>query len=144
MTDYVTEMMETAGCKTYPRGCTNDDINEYTNYISNDCEGDCEDCTWYDPDEYYPDFTAEKQLEIIKLIIETQGFCGFTNFRDNDKWSISCGFNFPVGPNPAMGINFNPTFRKCETLEQALAQLTTELMNAGELDKEKVAKILNY
>lgn len=91
---------------------------------------------------YIPAFTAEKQPEIIKLIIETQGFCGFTNFRDNDKYSISCGFNFPVGPNPAMGINFNPTFRKCETLEQALAQLTTELMNAGELDKEKVKEIL--
>lgn len=131
MIDYIEQMMETAGV---------DLIVSYPDLFFTEVEND------FSRSQYevqtYPDFTAEKQLELIKLIIETEGFCGFTNFQNNDKWSISCGFNFPVGPNPAKGIDFNPTFRKCETFEQALAQLTTELMNAGELDKEKVKEIL--
>lgn len=131
MINYIEEMMETAGVNLvvkYP----NLNFTEVSNTFTQ---------AQY-AEENYPAFTAEKQLEIIKLIIENNGFCGFTNFRDKDKWSISCGFTFPIGPKPEKGINFNPTFRKCETFDQALAQLTTELINAGELDKKKVKGIL--
>lgn len=153
--DYITEMMETAGVESqyfydvilqdtikpeekFPlRSCTKGEVISY-----------CRDKKYYGyckvnkVIKIYPAFTAEKQLEIIKLIIEKNGFCGFTNFRDKDKWSISCGFTFPIGPKPEKGINFNPTFRKCETFDQALAQLTTELMKAQELDKKKVKGVL--
>lgn len=130
MTNYIEEMMKTAVVEKVLKHhkC---DICPYLKCGRFYCES-----------LQYPDFTPKKQLEIIKLIIETQGFCGFANFLDNDKWSISCGINFPVGPNPIMGINFNPTFRKCETFEQAIAQLTTELMKASVLNKKKVKEIL--
>lgn len=132
MTNHIEEMMETAGVKKQLdvcMRCLKEDICKYCNKKSLGVY-------------VLPDFTTEKQLELIKLIVEIEGFCGFTNLQDKDKWSISCGFNFPIGPNPERGINFNPTFRNCETFSQAVAQLTTELMKAGELDKEKVKRIL--
>ncbi len=132
MTNHIEEMMRTAGCE-YVSSC-------YP--IGADCSQGCNNCE-RNRITYCASFTAEKQLELIKLICETEGFCGFTNFQDENEWSISCGFNFPIGPNPKRGINFNPTFRNCETFEQALAQLTTELMKAGELDKSKVKEILS-
>ncbi len=67
--------------------------------------------SWY-IDEYYPDFTPEKQLEIIKLILE-------------DNYML-------LKPKEKDNLSF----------AQALAQLTTELMKAGGLDKKKVKEIL--
>lgn len=131
MADFITEMMKTAGVETHPMGCTNDDVNEYTNYISNDCEGDYEDCTWYDPDEYYPYFTAEKQLELIKLI----ALFDFEISIDIDKEST---YLFAT-PNTLRGEQISV---ENDDFTQALAQLTTELMKAGELDKEKVKELL--
>lgn len=73
----------------------------------------------------YPDFTPVKQLEIIKLLLnglsEFRGYKGLSN--EYHLW-----FNhFNIGHKDFI---------------QALAQLTTELMKAGELDKEKVKEIL--
>lgn len=131
MTDYIEQMMKTTGCKTHPRGCTNDDINGYTDYISNDCEGDCEDCAWYDPYEYYPDFTAEKQLELIKLI-------GLGDYNISIYKKVEGTISIAVEPN-----TYKYSYSSlAQDFSQALAQLTTELMNAGELDKEKVKEIL--
>lgn len=77
-------------------------------------------------------FTAEKQLELIKLIanqnksvIITSGLvdheAGFLITKDSLAGGI-CVAN--------------------KDFPQALAQLTIELMNAGELDKEKVKEVL--
>lgn len=147
MTNHIEEMMKTAGvearCQTEYGACgckyCQKDYSCKLHRNRADCSYILDGWNF----NYYPSFTAEKQLELIKLICETEGFCGFTNFQDENEWSISCGFNFPIGPNPKRGINFNPTFRNCETFEQALAQLTTELMKAGELDKSKVKEILS-
>ncbi len=66
----IDEMYEKYGVNTHHLGCTNEDIIEDSNglYAQDICEGDCLDCTWYDSDEYYPPFTAEKQLELIKYL----------------------------------------------------------------------------
>ncbi len=89
------------------------------------------------------DFTPEKQLEIIKLIGKVESLLAdeedgisfsFTEDKCKIKYNpytsyynddISCG-------NEVIDYTF----------ENALAQLTTELMKAGELNKEKVKEIL--
>lgn len=71
----------------------------------------------------YPPFTAEKQLELIKLISD------FRLYAMED------------GTYDIRGRYIEVTDTK-GNFSQALAQLTTELMNAGELDKEKVKEVL--
>lgn len=104
MTDYIEEMMRTAGVDYYDRyyNCKNDKEGI--------CDTDC--CFLCDESEEvycYPDFTSAKQLEMIKLI-------GWASPKDIE--------------------------RENQDFTQTLAQLTTELMNAGELDKQKVKEIL--
>ena len=116
MTNHIEEMMRTAGVE------------------KNDCEN-CDqvvniDCLLYGCDKQgFPDFTAEKQLEVIKLI-GSEGLLRMLLMPISKNWEISAGYlgKYEYGSN----IDFN----------QALAELTTELMKAGELDKEKVKGIL--
>ncbi len=99
MTNYIEKMMRTAGVEQYPQEILL-------------------------PNEYeYPDFTAEKQLQIIKLL--------------NDTSDLHCVHNTLSSLTEEEAIEvYNEDFT------QALAQLTTELMNAGKLDKKKVKGIL--
>lgn len=92
--------------------------------VENDCI-DCKASNMIKPD-CASCFTAEKQLKIIKLIGKTTdlhywggGMSSLANNTDED----------------IIGVE-NDDFT------QALAQLTTELMKVGELDKEKIKKIL--
>lgn len=71
----------------------------------------------------YPDFTAEKQLEIIKLLSKKKITIGSD---DGLFW-----FNIS---------GYYPFFKADFT--QALARLTLDLMNDEELDKSKVKEIL--
>lgn len=80
----------------------------------------------------FPKFTAEKQLEIIKLITELTEIHIYTIPYANE------GNKYFVGVTDG---NAHLT-RLNQDFAQALAQLTTELMKAGELDKEKVKEIL--
>lgn len=72
----------------------------------------------------YPSFTADKQLEIIKLIISN------TDLHINRQGMSSLSKDYDL--IEVENSNFS----------QALTQLTTELMDTGELDKEKVKEIL--
>lgn len=67
--------------------------------------------SWY-AEKIYPDFTTEKQNELIKLIAK-----------------------MPNGYK--MEINYGG-----ETLEEALAGLTLKLVETGEIDKNEVRRIL--
>lgn len=121
MTNYIEEMMKMAGVELKIVGCQS--------YIRTDnCDGlSCDSCNWYNTNKCYPNFTAEKQIELLKLIIEDNviGFFKITQGLDKDY------------------ILFYEGCRsQHQDFTQALAQLTTELMNAGELDKEKVKEIL--
>lgn len=140
MTNYINEMMETAEIiKIYDRECEHklqkycDENACYDPYFHPYplCVG-YEKCTqkYKKRIEYYPDFTAEKQLEIIKVIAGNKDF--YIN-KIGSEWELSA-----LTETNLEGIleEHNKDF------PQALAQLTTELMNAGELDKKKVKEIL--
>lgn len=80
----------------------------------------------------YPDFTAEKQLEIIKLIGLERGF----------KIIPNEGYDYMLSEDTYAKYELNKQGYSMTDFTQALANLTTELMNAGDLDKEKVKGIL--
>lgn len=132
MTDYIEEMMKTAGveqkitCK--PQACF-----QVGKFVRDKCPADFKpnkECLkWQEATSArlaYPYFTAEKQLEIIKLM-SSIGF-----FKCIHRPDTSNKYYFGWGNHTIDNKNFT----------QALAQLTTELMKAGELDKEKVKEIL--
>lgn len=90
------------------------------------CIDDNNTCIYW-TELFYPSFTAEKQLEIIKLIAQ-ESILKMLSMPISKSWEIS------VGPSGKYGGNMDFT--------QAIAQLTTELMKLGELDKEKVKEVL--
>ncbi len=116
MINYIEDMMKTAG------------VNTKTVCAELKKEGFyCGTCPIINPTScdkvIYPDFTAEKQLEIIKLLNDTSDFhCAHNNLSSLTEEGAIEVYN--------------------EDFSQALAQLTIELMNAGELDKSKVKEIL--
>lgn len=141
MVNNIEKMMRTAGiepkyedcCKIADKYWNNEELaNEYDtfdNYMNKNCtEGDSgacfSTCKYAYDKKIYPDFTPEKQLEIIKLISKIDGVVYTFDF-DGDWHIVIKNINV-----------FNKDFI------QALAQLTTELMEAGELDKNKVKEIL--
>lgn len=76
-------------------------------------------------------FTAEKQLEIIKLI-------GFSDYSISIYKKGRGAISVAVEPN-----TFKYSYSaRAQDFTKALAELTTELMKANELDKEKVKGIL--
>lgn len=120
MTNYITQMMQTAGISEADMTNNVDDY-EYNHWTTMG----------------YPPFTAEKQLELIKLISTNTIDTPYRNLSfDKDGIDGNWYFGFNVGEkvNAYRAINKDFTY--------ALAQLTTELMNTGELDKEKVKEIL--
>lgn len=114
MTNFIEQMMKTAGVETRPK-CTKKRKCEDYNCINCDKQG-----------YKYPTFTAEKQLELIKLISNKLGTPGI------DIIFFDGTYNFYTG------LRFGSSH---QDFAQALAQLTTKLMKAGELDKEKVREI---
>lgn len=125
MTNHIELMMRTAGveliydCMVEPAEC------KYLYYEQKpDCDKEC------DIGKHFPDFTAEKQLEIIRFLGNTYSF-GISG----SKMCVT-SFDGRVSQHLFYNNEANIGFT------QALAQLTTELMNANELDKSKVKEIL--
>lgn len=125
MINHIEQMMETAGVEKHfgyyechkgrsSLGCPNSDCKV--------CDGIKNLKEVYK----YPVFTAEKQLEIIKLI-----------GKSTDLHYFGYGMSSLSESTDANIIEVEH-----KDFTQALAQLTTELMKAGELDKEKVKEIL--
>lgn len=73
------------------------------------------------------DFTAEKQIELIKMIMKAGSFAGFT--YDAILTSYVLCFNLI---NSQENVDFS----------EALAGLALHLIEAGELDKEEVRRVL--
>lgn len=120
MTNYIEEMMKTADCKKQI-------MCEWTCKDAEKCNASCEH--FETKQDVYPPFTAEKQLEVIKLITQN----GTLSTLQIEYYIKEKDYKLSTYQKVS---NYNQDFT------QALAQLTTELMNAGELDKEKVKGIL--
>lgn len=81
--------------------------------------------------KYFPDFISEKQLKLFLYI------CSCLNYMD-----IEMGLDDDKEYCLIVANTFERFDSEAECFSLALARLTTELINAGELDKEKVKEIL--
>lgn len=78
----------------------------------------------------YPAFTAEKQIELIKILAKDNRLnIAQLDLTGDMRYMVSLGFK--------MEINFGG-----ESIEEALACLALQLLEAGELDKEEVRRVL--
>ena len=136
--NHIEEMMRTAGVEQeeYKYCYWECKKPELENIACNNTQ-----CPYYRHEIYpYPNFTASKQLEIIKLIIELP--YKFVDYAlglgkvDND-YCIEREL-----PTPYESRNCYVCLGRNQDFTQALAELTTELMNTGKLDKNKVKEIL--
>lgn len=127
MTDYIDEMMETAACEE--KRCPNNVYDELCKKY--------EFCNNAPHCKIYPDFTAEKQLEVIKLIL-----CSDDIDELNQYYSeILKAFVFECYSIPELGMRASWRTQN-KDYDLALAELITILMDAGELDKKKVKEVL--
>lgn len=121
MTDYIEEMMKTAGISE----------TDIPNYLSVGAFN-------YWRINGYPDFTAEKQLELIKLLSKNRIGKDYKILEiEQDEIDNLCYFSLTNKDNRCQS-----TYVSNQDFIQALAQLTIKLMNAEKLDKEKVKEIL--
>lgn len=85
----------------------------------------------------YPDFTGAKQLEIIKLILLADNI----DYLEPYYSEIMNSYVFECFSLPELGVRSSWAAQN-KDFALALAELTVMLMNAGELDKQKVKEIL--
>lgn len=129
MTNPIEEMMKTAGVEkiTTCDGCP-ELIEEWCNrscFSYRRLDLDYDECSI--AMACYPEFTAEKQLEIIKLIGKLDLI--ITNSK--------------LGYFMCTGLMQSETFLD-ECFDIVLAKLTNDLMIAGALNKDDVRKVLEY
>lgn len=112
--NHIEELMKTAGVSEYPSEIL------------------------FEGEDIYPNFTAGKQIEIENLILKEIGYLRIDYTKEiPTKIEERYQYNVFGGSFGIHSKNYTGKTRK-----QALAQLTTGLMKAGELDKEKVKEIL--
>lgn len=131
MTDFIKRMMRTAGVQKY--------FNHYKCrkgtsvfgcpvFFCKDCDGTKNLKKVYT----YPDFTADKQLELMMLIVEQHEHIVINSALVDNKPGFLITKDSPFLYNIGAHTDFT----------QALADLILELMKTGELDKKKVKEIL--
>lgn len=82
----------------------------------------------------YPPFTAEKQLELIKFISNTDVFCNFHCYIVSARWSVDYG-------KWAVGVGGCDICHK--QFEQALAGLVLEVWDGiSDNQKQEIKRIL--
>lgn len=120
----IEEMMEKYGVI---KGCPCDFCDRLAagDQIGYSCNG-CSHCG--EDKEIFPTFTAEKQLGIIKLIGLLGNVCLTKRMYHNNNWCITTHHKNGIGEN--------------QDFSQALAQLTINLLEAGESDKQQIKEIL--
>ncbi len=142
MTNYIEEMMRSAGvepdrqkcnacknCSTCQlfKGIIRNRLNKFKTI---------EECQ--KASILYPYFTPAKQLEIIKLICKNTLGKDYRSFNQ-ERDEITGFYHLSLINHEYKHKTFHV---KNEDFTQALAQLTTELMKANELDKSKIKEIL--
>lgn len=98
---------------------------------------DCKNCS-VEHDKIYPHFTAEKQIELIKLI-STNKIDKNYKILEIDKDEIDSLFYFSLSDRED---RCQSIYVSDKDFAQALAKLTIALFTTGNLDKEKIKEIL--
>lgn len=127
MTDYVEQMMKTAGVNLLPLDCEKCGAQRFA--LGQCANTDCK--------RIYPDFTAEKQLELIKLVGKSICQNNYTLELETDEIEKFYILSLITQRSRIREFNVFGT-----DFSQVFAQLATELIKRDKLDKEKVKEIL--
>lgn len=140
MTNYINEMIKTAGCKPYYLyyyrfGASSRIALTKEQVINNHkvIRGRV-----YSVKNRIPDFTAEKQLEIIKLILKSDNIDELNQYYSEIR---KCYVFNTLSLPDELGFKSSWTAEN-KNYDLALAELVVMLMNAGELGKQKVKEVL--
>ena len=141
MTNYIEQLMKAAGVdKIMISGCCSYYIDKDVKYWETKCrehlskwDNDCENCPNNKIVYSYPDFTPEKQLELIKLLSVGNGINYYFSLHKDklfDNWEF-----YSYVKNG--GIKVERT-----DFEEGLAKLVLRMTLEGHIDKSEVKKIL--
>lgn len=121
MTNHIEELMKAAGveCSTMCKP------------IGANCKAGCDNCERRKV--FYPAFTPEKQLELIKLIGLERGF----QIHQNE------GFDWILSESIYVDLSFNTQGYSYSSFENALCDLTVNLLEKNAIEKSKVRRILS-
>lgn len=116
MTNHIEQLMKAAGveCSTMCKP------------IGANCKAGCDNCERRKV--FYPPFTPDKQLELIKLITDFHCFKNLDGF-----WDMTC-----------VDIGKHQMYRLCceKSFEDSLAKFTTHLIVKKLIDKAEIKRIL--
>ena len=108
--------------KQIPKLCSSNEL------YCKECEAYIEDVMPYCKNAEYPPFTAEKQLELIKWLINEVDYITMWHFNNSEK-----PYDFDLGSRNSGG----------ETFEDALAQMINNLwQDLTEEEKQQIKEIL--
>lgn len=127
MIDYIEEMMKTAGVKKNNCGNCNQELDAFCLMDGCDKKG-------------FPDFTAEKQQKLIKLMCDLPYSADFKFeiSKQDEDWIVTR--EIPIKEKETTACYAYSG--RSKNFAEALAEVVKDLMNAGELDKQKVKEIL--
>ena len=140
MTNHIEQLMKAAGVKPYKRSyfeckggrstiCLCPQIGVPNAWCKEDCNGE----EMQEKVEYfYPVFTPEKQLELIKLIGQQSGF----QIHQNE------GMDWLLSDSIYADLSFNTQGYSYSSFENALCKLTINLLKKKALNKSEVKRIL--
>lgn len=122
MTNHIEELMKAAGveCSTMCKP------------IGANCKAGCDNCERRKV--FYPAFTPEKQLELIKLVLK-KPYIEWEQYFENNKFIMKA--DMPDETYACLTIDVENT-----EYALALAEFITELLKIKRLDKTEVKKIL--
>lgn len=132
MTNYE-RLCEAAGIKERG-GCYNKYVEEAS--MPCDCDTPCRNCSYYA--EKLPDFTAEKQIELIKLIADCKNTTplGIKTDESGNIHIYCYNTSNIMDKNRTIYTKINADFT------EALAGLALQLIESWELNKDEVRRIL--
>ena len=134
MTNHIEELMKAAGVEPEKRFKECKENAKYKGLCTKYPCIECESSFFVDK---YPDFTPEKQLELIKLILKADNVDSFSQYYS----AVLKAFVFTCKSLPEMN-----TYNVWESINTdyalALAELVLRLIEENQLDKSEVKRIL--
>ena len=130
MTNHIEELMKAVGAETKTESYCKWECEKPALETSPICHD--ADCLFRKIRTFYPAFTPEKQLELIKLIGQQSGF----QIHQNE------GMDWLLSDSIYADLSFNTQGYSYSSFENALCKLTINLLKKKALNKSEVKRIL--
>ena len=134
MTNHIEELMKAVGVETKTESYCKWECEKPALETSPICHD--ADCLFRKIRTFYPAFTPEKQLELIKLVLK-KPYIEWEQYFENNKFIMKA--DMPDETYACLTIDVENT-----EYTLALAEFITELLKIKRLEKSEVKRILEY